>query len=120
MPPLDHMVLNHMVLKSIPARSRKARPGGIVMIAKLVIASLLAGSSVAASGQQAARTAGASAAVWPHMHQCTLSPVGSSFAINTKGRCPSFPPPRQSPRSWVSAFKSAALGYGFVRTGQCS
>ena len=55
------------------------------MAAKLVIASLLAGTSVAASGQPAAGRADASAAVGPLMHQCNLSPVGSSFAINTKG-----------------------------------
>lgn len=48
------------------------------MITKLVIASLLAGPSVAASGEAAARTAGASAAYWPHMHQCAVHPKATA------------------------------------------
>ncbi len=55
------------------------------MIAKLVIASLLAGSSVAVSGQEPGTRADESTAVGSQMHQCTLAPVSSSFAINTKG-----------------------------------
>lgn len=47
------------------------------MITDLVIISLLAGSSAAASAQPALRTA-APLAVWPHMHQCTITPGPSA------------------------------------------
>ena len=48
------------------------------MTAKLVIAALLASSSAPAFGQDAARTASAgAAAVWPHMHQCTIRPAST-------------------------------------------